>query len=275
MAVPDMLESLPLGAGLADNQPANPNRIHRPRGLPVWLLEYTFAGAVAIRTSQRETVRLAAGACFLYPPDVRQAYVLAPDARRWKHAWVTFRARPDWQWLLRWPGADRGPGILRIEDLRRRRRIEALVTEIVEQTVFPFRYSAALAANLLEQLLLRLDVQNPLREADLPGDPRIRRALIFLHQRAAQALSVEGLAEVAHLSVSQFTRLFRRDTGLPPQQYLERYRIDQARERLRFTQDPIARIAEQVGYPNPIHFSTVFRRQTGMSPRAFRQAAQP
>ena len=52
--------------------------------------------------------------------------------------------------------------------------------------------------------------------------------------------------------------------------YLERLRIDRAREHLVMTGRPIAEIAAAVGFADPDWFARVFKRRTGVSPRGFR-----
>jgi YesN/AraC family two-component response regulator len=63
--------------------------------------------------------------------------------------------------------------------------------------------------------------------------------------------------------------------GLSPWDYLNRYRIYQARELLRRTSDSVRVIARQVGFKDHAYFSRVFRNLTGVSPQKFRAAPQP
>lgn len=54
-------------------------------------------------------------------------------------------------------------------------------------------------------------------------------------------------------------------------QYLQHYRIEQAKKKLQFTHLPISEIAEQVGYSNSAYFSRVFKRTTTYTPNQYRQ----
>jgi len=83
-------------------------------------------------------------------------------------------------------------------------------------------------------------------------------------------LTLADLSRAAHLSEAHFGRLFRSEIGIPPMKYLTRYRMERARELLRRTRLHIAEIAAAVGFTDPGHFSRVFHRSTGRTPREFR-----
>src|SRR2546425_8839080 len=75
------------------------------------------------------------------------------------------------------------------------------------------------------------------------------------------------------MSPYHFARLFKRSTGVPPHRFLVRRRIDAARALLAAQTAPIAEIAQLVGFRTPSHFTTTFRRVTGMTPSAYRSEA--
>ena len=88
----------------------------------------------------------------------------------------------------------------------------------------------------------------------------------------ASELRLADLSAVVHMSPYHFARLFKRSTGVPPHQFLLRHRIDEARELLAAQRVPIAEIARSVGFRTPSHFTTTFRRVTGMTPSAYRSS---
>ena len=73
------------------------------------------------------------------------------------------------------------------------------------------------------------------------------------------------------MSVSWFIRNFREYTGSTPTQYILSLRISNAQSLLENTSCNITEIAEIVGYDNPLYFSRLFKKQSGMSPSAFRR----
>lgn len=98
-----------------------------------------------------------------------------------------------------------------------------------------------------------------------------KRAIAYLHQNYARPLARWEIAEGIGVSEDYLSRVFNRELGISPWDYLNRYRICQARELLRLTHDSISRISRRVGFSDPAYFSRVFHRITGMSPRAYRE----
>ncbi len=93
----------------------------------------------------------------------------------------------------------------------------------------------------------------------------------YLRDHLAAPLRMEALAVLAGVSVRTLQRRFRQATDLSPAAYLQQQRLRLARELLRDTNLEISAIAEQVGYPEPAHFSRLFKQDAGLSPSAFRR----
>ncbi|MBL9200470.1 MAG: AraC family transcriptional regulator [Opitutaceae bacterium] len=104
-------------------------------------------------------------------------------------------------------------------------------------------------------------------------DPALARALTALHAQPAEAWTTDALAERAFLSRSAFAERFTRMVGTPPMNYLTRWRMLLAGQRLRETADTIAQIAAAVGYESESTFSRAFARELGMAPGAWRRQA--
>jgi iron complex transport system substrate-binding protein len=67
------------------------------------------------------------------------------------------------------------------------------------------------------------------------------------------------------------SRVFRRDLGIGPWEYLTRFRIEQAKTLLRVSALTVTEIALRVGYSDSGYFSRVFHQETGRSPVNFRR----
>jgi signal transduction histidine kinase/AraC-like DNA-binding protein/CheY-like chemotaxis protein/ABC-type sugar transport system substrate-binding protein len=102
----------------------------------------------------------------------------------------------------------------------------------------------------------------------------VKRAVAYLHQNYAHPLSRWEIAREIGVSENYLSEIFRRELGLSPWEYLNRYRIRQAKEVLRGTSDSITSVALQVGFTDPAYFSRVFRKETGLSPSAYREQAE-
>jgi transcriptional regulator GlxA family with amidase domain len=98
-----------------------------------------------------------------------------------------------------------------------------------------------------------------------------KRAVAYLHQHYALPLKRWEIAEGVGVSEDYLSRVFSRELGISPWEYLNRYRIARAKELLRSTFESVASIGGKVGFPDPAYFSRVFHRVAGMAPRAYRE----
>lgn len=108
-----------------------------------------------------------------------------------------------------------------------------------------------------------------------PQTDRIRKALTFARDHLGEPLSIERLADAACLSVRQFTRLFRQETGETPARAVERLRCEAARIRLRDANEPIAVVARMVGFADAERMRCAFVRSYGHPPQTQRRLDQP
>jgi AraC-like DNA-binding protein len=130
------------------------------------------------------------------------------------------------------------------------------------------------AEHLLLSLLYRWFAQSG---ETLTGPPtgdrsgRVERALGLMKKSLREKLSVGGLAGRLGLSEEHFIRLFHRELGMSPFQYFTRLRIEAASSFLVDTNLGVGDVAERFGFENPFHFSRIFKRCTGLSPREYRR----
>lgn len=110
----------------------------------------------------------------------------------------------------------------------------------------------------------------PISQMD-PESDRIRIALAFARDRLHEPLPIERLADAAHLSLRQFGRAFRRETGETPARAVERLRVEAARARLQDGSEPIETIAQAVGFTDPERMRRAFVKLYGMPPQAIRR----
>jgi AraC-like DNA-binding protein len=104
-------------------------------------------------------------------------------------------------------------------------------------------------------------------------DPKIGRALAAIHRRPGHPWSVEALAEVANISRSMFSERFTSVVGMPPAQYVARWRMHLARHWLRSGRLTVAQAAARLGYESEASFSRAFKRLSGVPPSALRRVA--
>ena len=152
--------------------------------------------------------------------------------------------------------------------------VHAMATALARQDQLTPAYIDGLAIALLTRLVTRFSVPgfDEQRRA-MALDGRLRRAINFINAHLAYDLRLTTMSSVAGLTPYHFSHLFTAAMGVPPHRYLLKLRIERARQRLLFGREPILTIALDCGFKDASHFARVFARETGLSPRRFRQAA--
>jgi transcriptional regulator GlxA family with amidase domain len=111
-----------------------------------------------------------------------------------------------------------------------------------------------------------------LLEFDAKSD-RVQTALDFAKRNLKAELSVETLAEAAHLSPRQFSRVFRKETGQSPAKAVERLRVEAARLMLETTRHPIDVVARETGFGDRERMRQSFLRAFGQPPQTIKRAS--
>jgi AraC family transcriptional regulator of arabinose operon len=241
----------------------------REHGTSDWLLIYTLGGLGRFGFEGGQ-IPAQAGDMVLLRPGTRHDYGVETTQRRWELLWTHFHPRPHWLEWLDWPAT--APGLMRLtlEDAALRRRIAARFFEAHRLATGAQRRREALAMNALEEILLWCDQLNP--QADSSRlDGRVQRAMDYLCLHLAAEITLDSVAEASGLSVSRLAHLFRSQVGMTPLQFLEIQRLNRARQLLELTPHTVQAIAAEVGFNSPFYFTLRFKRQTGLSPRAYRR----
>jgi len=104
------------------------------------------------------------------------------------------------------------------------------------------------------------------------GDRQMGAAIHAMHGDPAQRWTLQALAELAGMSRSSFALRFKETVGKSPMEYLTRWRMLLAGDRLANSRDSISSIALSFGYESESAFSTAFKRVMGCSPRQYGRA---
>ncbi|MDN3359666.1 AraC family transcriptional regulator [Actinomadura sp. DC4] len=131
----------------------------------------------------------------------------------------------------------------------------------------------------LTQILFVQALRTLLIADELPGwlgaltDDSVGVALAAIHREPARHWTVAELAAVAGLSRSTFALRFKTLVGLPPLDYLGRWRIRSAARALRSGERTVGSVAAEFGYGSESAFSNAFKRVTGHPPARHRRVA--
>ena len=101
------------------------------------------------------------------------------------------------------------------------------------------------------------------------SDKQISSSLELMHGNPAHRWTVSELAKAAGMSRTTFSETFKAKVGIPPLEYLTRWRMRLAGERLLHSDQSVGEIAPALGYESESAFSAAFKRVMGSSPRAY------
>lgn len=135
------------------------------------------------------------------------------------------------------------------------------------------------ALTVVSQHVIMHYVQDPIEKKilfnsyeQLPND-KIKQAILYIQNNLETNLTIEEIANHIYMSPYHFMRTFKENTGIPPLKFHMMQRIEKAKEKL-LRQQKIIDIALDLGFSSQAHFSNVFTKFVGMTPRKFAVRAQ-
>lgn len=114
----------------------------------------------------------------------------------------------------------------------------------------------------------------PVGRKNVAERDRIHETILFMRNNVGERLQIEDLAGLHQLSVSHFTWLFRKATGMPPLDYFIHLKLQRACLLLHTTRRKIKDIADELGYDDPYYFSRLFKKYMNLSPETYRTNAR-
>jgi AraC family transcriptional regulator len=129
----------------------------------------------------------------------------------------------------------------------------------------------ALVASLFETLAPRPPANTGKPAAARLSNRRLMRVLAYIDAHIGEPITLANLAATAGLSRMYFARQFRAATGVRPHEYVLRRRVERAQQLLTATSDALVNVALSVGFQTQTHFTTVFKKIVGDTPRQWRQ----
>ncbi len=253
--------------GTGHHEVAATHRFERASGFPCWTIAANFSGSVL--TQARGASKVLNAPCInLTRPRTPYRIETGHPGLGWREVWAIFTPRPEWLPLLDWPEYLPGMGTIanRGADFD---AVLAAMLEVDRLAKIERGDRLLLADNQLERVLLLAHAFNPLAP-HARRHPVVRKALHAIESHWHECLDVAALAKAAGCSASHLAHRFAADMGTTPMAYLEAHRIERAKYLLVSTTMAVKEVAAAVGFANPFHFSTRFRRLVGRSPMEWR-----
>ena len=145
----------------------------------------------------------------------------------------------------------------------------------IYEIIFAFRNEqpfseVRLSHKIYGLLAAAVDTNKPENERSAKNDP-VAAAMYFIRQQYMNPITLNDVAAYANMSLYHFSRLFKRDCGYSPHEYIILTRLNRAKHLLKTTDLAIKVIAQKVGYQNVSSFTNAFTARVGISPTLFRK----
>lgn len=222
-----------------------PSHSFGPTARMYWLLHYVVSGSGVFESGGvRHPVR--AGQMFVIHP-LETTFYQADEHDPWEYIWIGFTT------------ALTLPAPLREQAVVQHSGLGSLFSSVLRLRTMTQGRELFLCGQVYQLLSL-------LSERQPSENDYVEQAQTYLASNYMQDVSISGLAARLGLNRSYFSTLFHRRTGLSPQQYLLRCRMEHARELLCSHAFTPGEAALAVGYPDIFAFSRMFKRYYGVSP---------
>lgn len=130
----------------------------------------------------------------------------------------------------------------------------------------------ALLSKQLTDLLTFMLLDTPKKSFAMNDAERIEEMLAYMNEHFDEQVSVRELADIAMLSPYHFIRVFKKETGFTPHEYLVNIRISTAKYMLKNTRLSIKDICYNTGFSSESAFCSSFKKNTGITPAQYRSS---
>lgn len=163
-----------------------------------------------------------------------------------------------------------------LADEQLRRIALSLLHELQQANLSSRFFAEVLASALALQIVRRSEFSREVSVQSKGGISqfKLRQALEYVERNLenGESISLEKIAASVGISYFHFSRAFKQSMGVSPNKYIATRRIERAKKLLAQTDDGIADIALQVGFSSQSHFTMMFQRLIGTTPKMFRMA---
>ena len=99
----------------------------------------------------------------------------------------------------------------------------------------------------------------------------VNKGIEYINKNFNGSMSISEISDILEIDRRRFSDIFQEITGLSPVKYLTEYRLKEAKRLLQFSSYTISEISYMTGYNDCFYFSKTFKKNTGLSPRKYRE----
>ncbi len=243
---------------------------HRPRGRLDFQIIYIASGKGEFYFHGKKEI-VTAGNMVIYRPKEEQRYYYYGTDQTEVY-WIHFTGNNVKNILRQYGISDDIHTIYTGTSLEYKRLFMAIINELL---LCKSDYEELCVYHLMELLILihRLPSEKP-RKRNLAIMQEMEDAVQYFSSHYNSQISIDDYAHSHNFSISWFIQNFKQYTGTTPAQYILFLRISNAKTLLEDTTYNISEISQAIGYENPLYFSRIFKKQSGLSPSEYRKQAQ-
>lgn len=146
-----------------------------------------------------------------------------------------------------------------------------LLKRIYQEHAEPKPFSEETCESLLTLLITSLARNGMLNHPASQDNYLVYRAMRSIVQADYGQLTVDALADQLRVSTVWLTRVFQKEVGQAPGEWIRARKLDEAKRLLTETNESVIAIAIRLGFGSSQYFATAFRRDTGLSPSEYRE----
>lgn len=221
-----------------------------------YIIHYVLSGKGYFNS---ETVEKGHG--FLIAPGDQECY-FADENDPWDFIWIIFENNADLAEVFKSYNADAGTKIFQYDN------ISALTA--TKDTIISKASTTMHASELYEFFLHIFNEHNVgAKTKKATENVYLRYAVKFINANLFRKLTVNELVELLGISQPYLYNIFKSSMNISPKQYIDKQKLEKAKELLLTTNMSITEVANSLGIDESVTFSKFFKRNTGMSPSEF------
>lgn len=217
-----------------------------PHKRQYYLLHYVLSGKGILKKNEK-TYTVNADECFVIRPN-EITYYEADSENPWHYVWIGFTAD------IPIPNAISNNEI--ISD-KRLRELFLSLKSVCEIENNKEEYLSCIIFQIFQKLTISETVKNQLVET----------AKLYIDSNYMNDISVSSISEMLHINRSYFYKIFKKEEGISPQQYICSFRLNNAKLMLKKTDKTINQIAEDCGFSDVFTFSKAYKNMFNHSPK--------